>query len=438
MDLYRKIEDRLLNWKNQTRNVALLVTGPRDIGKTYTLSKFCKNNFMHFNYLNVRDIPDAKYLLNNAVGYQEFISVIELLIKTKLQDEMVIFLDEIQILDNPLSVMKQIVESTNTRFILSGSLLGVDFLKRVQLPLGDYLTEIRMYPLDFEEFLIARGYRQLDFELLKECYDKKRPVDSDLHKKLLKELYLYLVLGGMPSVVSVYLDTFDLSPARIKLQEAVYAYEYDIVKYSDINDRFSIINIFHAICSELCNNSSRFYLSNLQKGARLRDYNTLFSWLIESGAAYHCSSVSVPVIPISKNTGRIAFKLYHHDVGFFSRIFEIYQVLKIVEGESKFNLGPLYQNFVACELRAHGSPLYYYNNKKAGEVDFLTVSNKTILPIEVKSGKDYYVHSALKNLLNNESLGIKEAVVLTKGNVEVKDNITYYPIYMVMFMQEFD
>ena len=213
-------------------------------------------------------------------------------------------------------------------------------------------------------------------------------------------------------------------------------YKLDFTQYEEENRKLLLSHIYELIPAELNEKNKRFVIADLKKGLRYDRVASSFTWLWKAGVALGVFNTTEPTVPLLLNEKSNLFKLFLSDVGLLTTLYGKACKLRIVSKEQDLNKGAVYENVVAQELHAHGYPLYYYNSKKKGELDFVIEHAGQVLPIEVKSGKDYEKHSALDNVIAVDAYGIQEAYVFTNDNVKVDGNLTYFPIYMVMFLQE--
>ncbi len=294
-----------------------------------------------------------------------------------------------------------------------------------------------MFPLDFEEFCIANGVGKNIFALLKRSFDERIPVDAYIHEAMLKLFRLYLVIGGMPAVVAKYIETKNIADAVREQENIVRRYREDIVKYESIDRKLRITGVFDAIPGELDNINRRFVLNHLDREARRDRYENTFEWLKAAGVAVPVYNAEEPLLPLRLSEKSTLFKLFLSDVGLLCSMYEDNIQLRILSGETDINYGAVYENFVARELRSHGfERLCYFNSRKQGEADFLISCGGRVVPVEVKSGRDYMKHHALDRVMANPKYNLEEAVVLSNANVSVETKITYYPVYMLMFIRK--
>ena len=296
---------------------------------------------------------------------------------------------------------------------------------------------VQMYPLDFEEFALANRVSPNVIDALREAFEEKRPVDAVVHERMMALFRLYLVVGGMPAAVMKYLETNNLRDVIGEQQAIIALYKKDITRY-DPEEKLYLEDIFDLIPSELNCKNKRFILKNLNANFKFSRYSNSFLWLKDAGVALPTFCVAEPTVPLRLSKSSNLFKLFLSDVGLLASMYMDHIQVKILNGEKSINFGAVHENAAAQELKAHGFDLYYFNSKKQGELDFLIERNGHVLPIEIKSGKDYTKHAALSNVLANEDYDIPEAYVFQNDNVSQTGKITYYPIYMLMFVEKQD
>ena len=316
---------------------------------------------------------------------------------------------------------------------MSGSLLGVELKDIRSVPVG-YLTEKPMFPLDLEEFAEAVGMSKEVMNHVRVCYEEKKAVDEVIHEKMNDLVRLYLVVGGMPEAVQKYIDTNNLQTVRSAQLDIMHLYAKDIAKY-DPENKLYIKNIFDLVPSELNAKNKRFILKALNEKAKFERYANSFLWLADAGVALPTYNVEEPRLPLKLGEQRNLFKLFLSDVGLLASQYAVNIAFDMLNGVSEINYGAIYENLAAQELHAHGYNLYYFNNKRQGELDFVVEDRGNVLPIEIKSGKDYKRHNALSNVMATPEYNIPQGVVFSNGNLEVVGRITYYPVYMLMFLQ---
>lgn len=433
--LKRKIEKDILRWLEDSEK-ALLIYGVRQAGKTFIIReclKLANCDYIEFNLIRQPEIVD---ILDKAAGIDDLILKLSLYSNQKIIPEKTIFFfDEIQRYKEIVTRIKFLVEDKRFRYILSGSLLGVEIVNLKSAPVG-YLQTLQMYPLDFEEFLQIFNVDEAVIEKLRSAFMARQPVDEVIHSKIMDMFQLYLIIGGMPAAVEKYRTTGNIDDVIDEHRAIIEQYKLDFTQYEEENRKLMITHIYELIPAEINEKNKRFMIADIKKNLRYDRIADSFTWLWKAGVALAVFNATEPTIPLLLNKKSSLFKLFLSDVGLLTTIYGKACKLKIVSQEKDINKGAVYENGIAQELYAHGYPLYYYNSKKKGELDFVVEHAGRVLPIEVKSGKDYEKHSALDNVMSVKEYAIEEAYVFTNDNVKVKGKLTYLPIYMVMFLKE--
>ena len=429
----RKIYSYLSSFFKQDKK-SLLVTGARQVGKTYAIREIGKACFKRFVEFNFVEQPKLKAVFAEPQDTETLLLRLSAFTETKLEPgKTLIFFDEVQECPEVVTAIKFLVDEGSYRYVMSGSLLGVELKDLRSVPVG-YMAEKEMTPLDFEEFAMALGMSDEVMDHLRSCYEKRQPVDPVVHDKMMELLRLYLVIGGMPAVVAKYLATNNLQMIRDEQENIIKLYHKDIGKY-DTNNKLYIKEIFEMIPSELNAKNKRFILKSLHERANFERYKNSFLWLADAGVALPTYNVEEPRLPLKLNEQRNLFKLFLNDVGLLACSYSLDFQSNMVLGEMDAYFGAIFENFAAQELHSHGYPLYYFNSKKQGELDFVIEHECSVLPIEIKSGKNYKRHNALSNVMSNPDYAMKVAVVFTSGNVEIQGNILYLPVYLLMYLR---
>ena len=432
--LKRKIDSYLEQFYKRT-NKALLVTGARQTGKSFSIRQYGTTHYENFVEINFIEQPDAVEILKGAKSSQDILVRLSLLTSTPLvAGNTLVFFDEVQECPEIVTATKFLVNEGSYRYILSGSLLGVELQDLRSEPVG-YMDVKDMYPLDLEEFFMAMGVSGQVRDDLQKAFEKQQPVDEFVHKKIMELFRLYLIVGGMPAAVQKYIDTHNLQDVMAEQQAIIRLYKRDITKY-DKNHKLYIDEIFDLIPSELNAKNKRFILKDLNENLKFSRYENSFLWLKNAGVVLPTYNVEEPVMPLKLSRSRNLFKLFQSDIGLLACQYAEGIQLRIINDEKGINYGSIYENVVAQELQAHGFELYYFNSKKQGELDFIIEKDGHTLPIEVKSGKDYQRHNALSNVMGNPDYGIPRALVFCNENVSTSGNIVYLPIYMVAYLKK--
>jgi predicted AAA+ superfamily ATPase len=433
--LWRKVENELAEFKSAKPKTALLLTGARQVGKTFIVREFAGKNYKDFLEINFIRQPAAKSLFENLQGEADFFLRLSAFTDRILEPgNTLIFFDEVQECPEVVTYIKFLVDDGRYQYILTGSLLGVELKDLRSAPVG-YLREIDMFPLDFEEFTVACGLKAELFGHVTSCWEKREAVNRVVHDKLLELMKLYLVVGGLPAAVQKFLDTKNISAVVAEQRAILREYRKDASKY-DKARKLRIERALDLIPEELNKKNKRFMVADLKKNSRFERMEDNFIWLEEAGIGLATYSATDPKPPLRLSRDSSFFKMYMNDVGLLSAMYSDGIQLRILSGETEINFGSIYENFVAQELRAHGFQLYYFNSRKAGEVDFIVEHDGRVEPIEVKSGKHYKSHAALNNLIGNEDFKIAKALVLSNGNYSKEGKIEYMPIYFAMFLKK--
>lgn len=431
--LKRKYEDEIMDWLEHGKE-ALLLTGARQIGKTFLIKKCLERSNKAYISLNFVENKEFVGLFSAAKNHEDLLLRISLLgNKPLVKNETIIFLDEVQECKEIVTQIKFLVEEGSYKYILSGSLLGIELNDLRSAPVGS-LRVIDMYPLNFLEFLWALEVQQDTLCYLKTCFDEKREVDSFVHDKMLDIFYLYLIIGGMPEAVQVYKDSNDLQKVKVVHEKISRLYKQDFTKYEK-NNKLKLREVYDTMASELNAKSKRFNITAMKNNSRYNDVENTFLWLKDAGVALPVYNIKEPKIPLLLNENRSLFKLFFSDVGLLTNQYSDIVKMKVLRKDKDINNGSLFENAVAQELFTHLMKPYYYNNKKQGEIDFVIEIDGEVIPIEVKSGKDYKRHSALCNVIGNQGYDIKKAYILSNFNVKVDGKKIYMPIYMMMFLE---
>ena len=432
--LKRKSSDYLESCFTPNRREALLITGARQVGKSYAIREFGKSHYSSFIEINLLEDSIARTSISKASNSKDLLLRITAIASQPLiKGKTLIFFDEVQVVPEIVTAIKFLVEEGSYQYVLSGSLLGIGLKGISSMPVG-YLTVKEMYPLNLEEFYRACGISDNIFSVLEEAFKAEREIDSIIHRKLMELFRLYLIVGGMPAVVQTYLDTNDIKKVVNKQREILSMYVEDISQY-DINNKLYIKDIFNLIPAELNNPNKRFILKNLNENTKFSRLEDSFIWIREAGVAIGVYNIEEPKLPLELAKLRNLFKLFSNDVGLLACQYADGIQLRILNNDIDINYGSIYENAVAEELYSHGLKLYYFNSKKQGELDFVIKLDDKILPIEVKSGKNYLRHNALKNVIENKDYEIEKAYVLYNENIKRVGNIVYLPIYLMMFIK---
>lgn len=443
--LFRKIEKEIESHLMSGSDKILVIEGARQIGKSYIIRSVGKRLFPNYVEINLAEDASGAGIFNRVKTIDEFYFTLSSVAGVKLGDasDTLVFIDEIQQYPQFLTMLKFLREDGRYRYIASGSLLGVTLRSTTSIPVGSIIRK-NMYQLDFEEFLIAMGMGEEALERLRDDYRNHRGQSEEMHEMLMSQFRRYLLVGGMPDVVNEYIASRNIVRVR-ELQRAIHTlYQDDAAKYTETTGRrLSVRRIYDMVPSQMENKKKRIVAKDIHglTGDRFSRYQEDFEYLISAGVTVDVHAVSNPKYPLTESVQKNLLKLYMNDVGMLTARLYGNNITAVMNDERSINLGAVYESVVAQELKAHGYRLFYYDNRKNGEVDFLIddFSSLTILPIEVKSGKDYMVHSALNRLLANDDYHVESGMVLSNAR-EVKwtGQVLYMPVYYIMFLNAND
>jgi len=436
--LYRKIEKYIENHLRSDSNKVLIIDGARQIGKTFIINHVGSKLFENYIEINLLEDSLQERMFENTKSVEDFYLQLSMVAgdRMKEKENTLVFLDEIQTYPHLLTLLKFLKKDDRYTYIASGSLLGVTLAKTTSIPMGSIEVK-HMYPLDFEEFLLANGFNSMAITALHQKFKKQESLDENIHLKVMDLFKKYLLVGGLPDAVNSYLKDKNIVNVR-KIQSEIHEYyAMDAAKY-DLDNRLKIRNIYDMIPSNLESKKKRVRVQNIEnkKGSRFTDYKEEFDYLVHAGIALEVKAISTPVFPLIQSSGKNLLKLYLNDAGILTEILYKNNIRAVLDDVRSINLGAVYESVVASELKAHGHNLFYYDNRHKGEVDYLIddYDSLSVVPIEVKSGKDYTIHSALDHFVDNEDYNIKKAFVLSnEREVRQDGKIIYMPIYNIMF-----
>ena len=433
--LKRKIDNRLNRWIKDSKK-ALILSGARQVGKTYSIRNALEKNGCNYIEINLVEKPEFIPVLSNSVSVDDMIINLSAALNYSfVPGETICFIDEVQELSDLITRIKFWVDDGRFRFILSGSLLGVEMKNIRSVPVG-YVEEVEMYPLDFEEFLVASGVTEEVLSYLKNCFSEKKAVGDLIHQKMMKHFYRYLVVGGMPDAVREYIETGDMNTVSEIQRNIVNLYKRDFTKYEAENKKLMLESIYDVIPATLLKQNRRFNYSDIKKGLHFEKAENSFLWLTSAGVVIPVYNTTEPRISLVQNQKSSLVKLYSSDVGLLTYQYGNAFRTQILIQNDKLNLGGVFENAVAQQLNAHGISSWFYNSHKNGEIDFVIEYENRVIPIEVKSGKDYYVHSALDKALENPEYEIQTAYIFANCDITVNGRKKYMPIYMCTFLQD--
>ncbi len=437
--LYRKFENRIEEFFRKEPNKILLVNGARQIGKSYLIRYVGQKLFKNYIEINLKEDKESLGVFANVKSTNDFYIQLGAIAGNRLdtKENTLVFLDEIQSYPHLMTMLKFLNQEGRYTYVASGSQLGVALSETASVPIGSVEIE-EMYPLDFEEFLLAMGCGQETIESIKEKFLAGEALNESLHNYMMQQFKTYLLVGGLPEAINKFLENRNMTHVRKVHRNIHNLYRIDASQY-DTEKKLLIRKIYDMIPSYMENKKKRIIVKHVEdtkSHKQFSDYANEFEYLTNSGIALGVQAVSNPRFPLLESESKNLLKLYINDVGLLTSILYGLNINAVLRDEKSVNLGSVYETVVAQELHAHGFALHYYDNKQKGEVDYLVddYEHLTVLPIEVKSGKNYTVHSALNNFMSTPDYHIQKAVVLNnEREVAVKNGITYLPVYYCMF-----
>lgn len=439
--LFRKIESYICDHLKSSSNKILLVEGARQIGKSFIIRKVGKDLFANYIEINMAEDKEHDKVFENVHSTESFYIAVSSIAGEKLdkRENTLIFIDEIQEYPGLLTLLKFLKQENKYTYIASGSLLGLALAETTSIPIGS-IERKRMYQLDFEEFLLANGCGSSAISAMREKFENRIPLEEGLHNRILDLFRKYLIVGGMPDCVNTFLETKNVAKIRQIQSDIIRFYRADASK-RDEEKKLKIRHIYDMLPSTMQNTKKRIVVKEIEgvKGKRFSSYADEFDYLINSGIANDVKAISNPIFPLCQSEDKNLLKLYMNDVGLLSCILYQNNTKPILDDVRSINLGALYETAIASQLRAIGfERLFYYDNRKNGEVDFLIDDYEAlaVLPIEVKSGRDYQIYSAINRFVANEDYPVNEGIVLCNDrDIHVSGKIIHMPIYYSMFLK---
>ncbi len=437
--MYRKISKYIEEYLKGNEDKILCIDGARQVGKSYIIRELSKKYFENYIEINMADDKVGDKLFANVRTVESFYIELSVFAGEKLKDRenTIVFIDEIQEYPELLTLLKPLKKDNKYKYICSGSELGLALNKTTLTPMGS-IIEKKMYPMDFEEFLIANSVGELAINHLRKSFIERTSIDESLHNKILYLFKTYLYVGGMPDAVKAFIETKNVVKIRNIQKEITNFYSEDASKY-DKENKLVIKRIYDMIPSNIENKVKRIQYKKIEniEDVRYTKYNDEFEYLISSGISLATKAVSEPRFPLIQSSSKNLIKLYMNDVGLLTSILYKNNINAILDDKTGINLGAVYETVVAQELKAHDHELYYFDRKKVGEVDFLIddYESLNVLPLEIKSGKDYKNFKALSKILSIDNYKMTKGFVLSnEREIKTIDKITYYPIYFIMFL----
>ena len=430
--LKRKIYQSLIEWKKQTEKMCLVVKGARQVGKTFIIDKFARENYENYVYINFDENPGYKVIFDGDLDVNNLIKQISLRVPnvSLVPHKTIIFLDEIQNCPNARTALKFLALDKRFDVIASGSLLGINYKEVESFPVG-YTEQLEMYSLDFEEFLWANGIEEQSILDVKEFFDKKEVVPQAMHERMMELFKEYIVVGGMPRVVNDFVKNHNFANV-LKIQKAIISdYEDDIAKYADGSEKAKARACFLSIPKHLSKDYKKFRYSLVMPSGSSRKYAGSLMWLYDAGIINFCHNLEIPQLPLEGNSKSDTFKVYMRDTGLLVAMLDEGTQEDIIDGNLGIYKGAIYENIIGDILAKKGKKLYYFEYNSTLEVDFFIRYERVITAIEVKSSGNTKSKS-LETLM--EKYGVKKGIKLAPSNYGKKGEIDIFPIYMAMFL----
>jgi len=435
----RKIDDYLIKWKADPVHKPLIVKGARQIGKTESILHFARNNYENVVYINFALEKKYKQILADGYDVESLIRNISLVAPTLnfVPGKTVILFDEIQEYPDIATSLKSFRLDGRYDVICSGSMLGINYRKIHSNSVGAK-TDYEMYSMDFEEFLWAKGYRQEQIDSILEHMLAGKPF-NDNELSVFKRLFLdYCVLGGMPDVVKLYIESETFSGTLDVQRQIMLDYEEDVRKYAEGLDQAKIISVYRSIPAQLAKENKKFQFNKIEKNARARAYTGCIEWLIDAGVISECNCLQFPELPLKGNIDESKYKLYYPDTGLLvsSLDDEAQEDLRVNRNLGVYK-GALYENFVAEAFVKQGLGLFYYKKENSTlEEDFFVRTQNNLIPVEVKSNRDQ--SRSLSSLIKNENYReISYGIKFGDFNIGYANNIYTFPYFCVFKLKDY-
>ena len=399
--LYRKIEKEIRDHIENNPNTILVVDGARQVGKSFIIRKVAKELFENYIEINFAEDKFQNKTFEQVSSVSDFYMRLSSVAgeKMNVKSDTIIFLDEIQEYPQFLTLLKFLNQDNKFTFIASGSSLGITLSKTTSIPLGSIHIK-RMYPLDFEEFIIANGVGFYAIDVIRQKYNSNESLDEGMHNRMMDLFKKYLIVGGLPEAVNTFISTNNIVKVREVHDNIHELYSIDAAKY-DKENKLKIQRIYSLIPSFLENKKKRVVIKDIEdiKGKRFSNYRDEFDYLIQAGVTLEAKAISNPIFPLIESVGKNLLKLFFNDVGLLTNVLYRNNIMAILNDDNCVNLGSVYESVVAQELKSHCKSLFYYDNKTKGEVDYIIddYDNLCVLPIEVKSGKRLLCSHSIKS-----------------------------------------
>ena len=445
--LKRKIEEELIAWKANPNRKPIVIKGCRQCGKTFIVQKFAEENYANVVYLNFMQDPDYALAFEGSKRVDDIVMNLSAIIPQSkfVPGETCIIIDEIQECPAARTALKFFKMDGRYDIIATGSLLGVKGYgerqdrrgsesTKTSIPVG-YETIIDMYPLDFEEFLWANGISDAIISKLAECLDNKMPVPEAIHQKMRQLILQYTVVGGMPSVVNIFVNTHNMGSVLVEQRGIVAEYEEDMVKYASDADKPRIRECFESIPRQLSKEYKKFQYSTIRKGAKASQYIGSIQWIEDAGIITRCRNLTITELPLNGNAIDDCFKVYMADTGLFVSMLDDGTQFDILQGNLHTYKGAIFENLVADIFTKMKRRLYYFRKDSGLEVDFVTRYKGECVLVEVKA-KDGNIKSSKTILSHPEKYHVNHAIKLGDLNIGNSGQFLTLPLYMTFLLRQ--
>ena len=435
--LWRKIYNELLKWKETEGHNPLIIKGCRQCGKTFAVRQFAAEQYDNVVYINFFENPSYKDIFSGSLNVDDIVMNMTAFVSGSVFEigKTVIILDEIQECPQARTALKFFKLDGRYDIICTGSLLGVKGYgdNPASIPVG-YETVIDMYPLDFYEFIRANGITEQIIGKLQECLDSETPVPNAIHVKLRELLLQYVIVGGMPRAVQVFVETKQLSLVQNIQTDIVNAYKDDMIKYAPAADKSKIRECFESIPAQLSKENKKFQYSLIEKKGTSSKFGGSLQWIEDAGIIVRCYNLSLPQLPLEGNVIRDIFKVYMADIGLLVSMLEPGTQSDILLGNMQIYKGALFENLIADIFSKMGRRLYYYHKDSGLEIDFVTRYKGECTLVEVKAVSGNA--KSLKTVLaDSERYNIHSAIKLGDYNVGRSGVVLTLPLYMTFLLQ---
>ncbi len=436
--LKRKIQQEIIDYLVNGSEKILILDGARQIGKSFIIRHEGQKHFENYIEIDLYEDKNGDRLFENTRNKEDFYIRLSTIAGDRMKEKnnTLVFLDEIQAYPDMLTLLKFLRQDDRFTYIVSGSQLGIALNETLSKP-GGRIQVIKMYQLDFEEFMWANNVGEEFIDYARQCFLQKKALEESLHNRMMDLFKKYLLVGGLPDAVNKFIETHNIVEVRAAQKDIYELYKGDASQY-DKERKLMIERVYELVPSYLENKKKRVRFNQIEekKKARATQYQAEFEYLVKSGICNEVRAVSNPRFPLVESESKNLLKLYLNDVGLLTRLLYQYSISAIMDDIKSINLGSVYESVVCSEFAAHGFSLFYYDNKKKGEIEFLLNDYDllSVVPIEVKSGKDYDEHASLDAFVATPDYHIKEAFVLSnEREVTQKGQVTYLPVYYSMF-----